>query len=131
MADQSENSELLEGMGSRLWRVREGCAVALGDAVQSRSMEVLAPHLEQMFYMTFRVMDDIKETVRQAGLKCARSLAAIAVRLCDVSHTPTEQASKAASIVLPFLLKKGITNDSEDVRYVSLSLSHALVGDVE
>jgi proteasome component ECM29 len=111
-------SELLEGMGSRMWRVREGCSAALGDAVQSRSMEILAPHLEQMFYMTFRVMDDIKETVRVAGLKCARSLATIAVRLCDVTYTPIEQATSAASIVLPFLLKKGVTNDSDDVRLV-------------
>lgn len=50
------------------------CLSGLADPLllQGRRWEELAPHFEALWGMTLRVIDDIKESVRVAGVTLAR-----------------------------------------------------------
>eukprot|EP01094_Clydonella_sp_ATCC50884_P016641 TRINITY_DN2767_c0_g1_i1.p1 TRINITY_DN2767_c0_g1~~TRINITY_DN2767_c0_g1_i1.p1 ORF type:complete len:1950 (+),score=547.43 TRINITY_DN2767_c0_g1_i1:123-5972(+) len=108
--------DLLAGLGSNLWRVRESCAAATAAAVLGQPMAKLSPFLERLFFMAFRVMDDIKDSVRKEGEKCAKAVSNVTIRLCDPSYTSEAEAKRAVSLVLPYLLERGLTNDAEEVR---------------
>lgn len=49
---------------------------ALGDLLQGRRWEQLAPVLGRVWEMLLRALDDIKESVRQAAAVTAKSLKA-------------------------------------------------------
>lgn len=111
--------ELVESLTSNLWRVREGSCLALSDALQSCQFEDIKEYLEELWYKCFKVIDDIKETVRKAADKAIRSLSHLTVRLCDPSQTSSVQAKQAMDIALPTLLKKGLINEAEPVKQFS------------
>lgn len=67
-------------------------------------------------------MDDIKETVRNAGDRLCRAVASLTGRLCDVSLTPVSEARQTMAIVLPLLLTEGIMNKFESIRKASISM---------
>ena len=52
--------ELLKEMGGRLWRNREAASLALADLLQGRRWQEVKDHLEQIWTMAFRAIDDIK-----------------------------------------------------------------------
>ncbi len=52
--------ELLKEMGGRLWRNREAASLALADLLQGRRWAEIKDHLEQIWSMAFRAIDDIK-----------------------------------------------------------------------
>ncbi len=65
--------ELLPGIGSRLWRVREASCLALADLLAGRRYESVKDYLVETYRLSMRAMDDIKETVRVAGLTLNRA----------------------------------------------------------
>lgn len=67
-------------------------------------------------------MDDIKETVRNAGDRLCRAVSSLTGRLCDVSLTPEPEARQTMGTVLPLLLTEGITSKVESVRKASISM---------
>ena len=79
-------------------------------------------HLKRLWSGTFRVMDDIKETVRISGEKLCRAVTSLTTRLCDVSLTDMSDAHKAMDIVLPFLLAEGILSKVDSVRKASIAV---------
>ncbi|KAK7677798.1 hypothetical protein QCA50_019231 [Cerrena zonata] len=77
-------SELLKSMGNKEWRVRQASSTALNDLIQVVSLEKYEGKLEDIWNMSFRVMDDIKESVRKEATKLTRSLSTILTRTADV-----------------------------------------------
>lgn len=67
-------------------------------------------------------MDDIKETVRNAGDKLCRAITSLTIRLCDVSLTEASDASRSMDIVLPFLLAEGIFSKVDSIRKASIGV---------
>ncbi|PRW21127.1 proteasome-associated ECM29-like protein isoform X1 [Chlorella sorokiniana] len=98
---------LLADMGGGQWRVREAASLATADLLQGRRWEELAPHFEALWGMTLRVIDDIKESVRVAGVNLARTVRGLTLRLADRELTPPAQGRQAIAIALPLLLEKG------------------------
>ncbi|PKI57789.1 hypothetical protein CRG98_021856 [Punica granatum] len=88
--------DLLTQCGSRLWRSREASS--------------------------FRAMDDIKETVRNAGDKLCRAVTSLTIRLCDVALTEESESRQAMDIVLPYLLKEGILSKVDSIRKASIGV---------
>jgi len=117
---------LLESMGSRQWRMREAAAMALRDLLPSRKFESVEPHLERVWYMVFRSMDDIKESVRVAGQGCARAVSSLSARLCDPRLTGKSEAEKAALLVVPVCLK-GYTSGVKETQQISVSLLTTII----
>ena len=71
-------SEILEdlrvNLTSNQWRVRESCCDALQDLLRGRSLECAIEVLPNLWHDLFRVMDDIKESVRLAATKTTAAL---------------------------------------------------------
>lgn len=114
--------ELLTQMSSREWRTREGSTAALNGLVLTYSIELYSGELKNILYMCFRVVDDIKESVRKEGLKLAKSLANILVGLVKSSTKISDnKKEELLTSLVPFLLgTNGISNSAKEVREFSL-----------
>ncbi|CAL4904358.1 unnamed protein product [Urochloa decumbens] len=114
--------DLLVQSGSRLWRSREASCLALADIIQGRRYSQVSKHLRKIWTTAFRAMDDIKETVRNAGDSLCRAVSSLTIRLCDVSLTSSSDANETMHIVLPYLLSEGILSKVSSVQKASISL---------
>ncbi|XVE59843.1 hypothetical protein DITRI_Ditri05aG0079400 [Diplodiscus trichospermus] len=114
--------DLLTQCGARLWRSREASCLALADIIQGRKFDQVGKHLKKIWLAAFRAMDDIKETVRNAGDKLCRAVTSLTIRLCDVSLTEASDASQSMDIVLPFLLAEGILSKVDSIRKASIGV---------
>jgi proteasome component ECM29 len=114
--------DLLVQCGSRLWRSREASCLALADIIQGRKFDQVKEHLKKLWIAAFRAMDDIKETVRNAGDKLCRAVTSLTIRICDVTLTELADAKQAMDIVLPFLLSEGIMSKVNSVRKASIGV---------
>ncbi|KAN0039348.1 hypothetical protein ACTA71_001542 [Dictyostelium dimigraforme] len=112
--------EVLQGMGTNSWRVREASCSAIPDTIQNATPEQILPYLEEIFYMSFRTLDDIKESVRKAAEVSMKSIGNVSARLCDPAYTSSTQAKEVLKLILPFILNKGISNDSNEVKQFSI-----------
>ncbi|KAG7829656.1 hypothetical protein KL920_002515 [Ogataea angusta] len=115
--------DLLTNMGAREWRVRQASTAAIQDLLRHVSFEEYEAHLGKIWTMAFRVMDDIKESVRAEGNSLTRYLATTMVnKISSVDHQ-TSNDSKILSQLVPFLLgSNGLLNDSDDVKNFALQI---------
>lgn len=114
--------ELLTQMANREWRTREGSTAALNDLVLTYSIDLFSGELKDILYMCFRVVDDIKESVRKEGLKLAKSLANTLIGLVKSStKIKDNKKEELLTSLVPFLLgTNGILNSAKEVREFSL-----------
>eukprot|EP00002_Diphylleia_rotans_P027784 TRINITY_DN5582_c0_g1_i1.p1 TRINITY_DN5582_c0_g1~~TRINITY_DN5582_c0_g1_i1.p1 ORF type:complete len:1767 (+),score=261.55 TRINITY_DN5582_c0_g1_i1:43-5343(+) len=112
--------ELIRGIGDRVWRTREASCMGLADILLGRKFEEVEPYLPQLWQMTYRAMDDVKETVRKAGQTAARAVASFSLRVCNPTLSPERDAKKAIDVVLPFIVHQGITSAVDEIRSFSL-----------
>jgi proteasome component ECM29 len=123
-------AELLKGMGNKEWRVRQALTTALIDLVQVVTLKAYEDQLEEIWSMSFRAMDDIKESVRKEGNKLTRSLAATITRRIQASTKADagDENSGFLETLLPFLLgTKGLLSDADDIRDFALTTVLKLV----
>lgn len=78
--------------------------------------------MKSIWIAAFRAMDDIKETVRNAGDRLFRAVSSLTGRLCDVSLTPVPEARQTMAIVLPLLLTEGIMSKVDSIRKASIGM---------
>ena len=81
--------------------------------LQGRRWAQLEPHLEEMWVMTMRAMDDVKESCRAAAATTMHTLQSVTLRLADPAATAAEDAAKAMNMMLPFLLTKCRTSPTQ------------------
>ncbi|AAS51165.2 ACL063Wp [Eremothecium gossypii ATCC 10895] len=115
-------NELLASMGNKEWRVREAGVNAIVDLIQSSSFEQYGSQIQELWTMTFRVMDDIKDSVREAGLKLAKVLSKslVATITSEVKQNLVDP-DHILEILLPFLLgPKGFNSSAEAVQKFAL-----------
>ncbi|GEQ71220.1 hypothetical protein JCM33374_g4901 [Metschnikowia sp. JCM 33374] len=97
--------------------------VALNNLLQTQPLEKYESKLEDVWNMSFRSMDDIKESVRKEGQTLSKTLARILIRSADL-NTGKVSASKATEVLdhlIPlFIGTKGLLSDVEDVRSFAL-----------
>jgi Proteasome stabiliser len=110
----------LTSMTSRQWRVREAGAGGLRDLLPSRRWNEVGHHLEQLWYVGLRAMDDIKESVRTAADRAGRALSSLSIRLCDANMSGAATASAAVSVVVPAILP-AFTHSVKEVRVLATS----------
>jgi proteasome component ECM29 len=118
---------LIADIGGAQWRAREAGALAAADLLQGRRWDALAPHFSKLWEMTFRVMDDVKETTRLAGVALARGMRNLTLRLADPEHTPAAQGREAVSAALPLLLEKGMPSRVPEVQALAADAVSRLV----
>ncbi|KAF3393848.1 Proteasome component ECM29 [Penicillium rolfsii] len=109
--------DLLKSMLSgREWRVRQASCAAVADLVSGRRAEKYAHYLDEIYGKAFKLLDDIKESVRVAALKLCQTITNSVIRTLE-----TNGSEKRAGILLgsavPFLLSdKGLDSSVEEVR---------------
>nr|POE48406.1 proteasome component ecm29 [Quercus suber] len=110
----------LEGAG-REWRVRQASCAAIADLVQGRPIEKYEGYLESIWTQCFKVLDDIKETVRAAAASLARTLTGVLTRTLEADHSATKNAAAMLKHVLPFLLSpSGLESSAKEVQAFSV-----------
>ena len=114
--------ELLGECGSRQWRARQSAASALAELLSGRRFVEVEPYLERVWTVSLRVVDDIKETVREVGKTLCRSVRGLTVRLCDAHHSSPEETRKTIAAVLPLLLQTGLLSPVKEIQSLSMDV---------
>lgn len=113
--------DLLQNILGKEWRVRQACCAAIADLVQGRRLEKYEPYLERIWAVCFKVLDDIKESVRAAAASLARVMTGVLTRALEADTTASKNASAMLKHVLPFLLStSGIESGAEEVQTFAL-----------
>ncbi|KAH7402028.1 proteasome stabiliser-domain-containing protein [Phaeosphaeria sp. MPI-PUGE-AT-0046c] len=114
--------DLLASILGKEWRVRQACCAAIADLVQGRSVEKYEKYLSQVWDKCFKVLDDIKETVRVSASSLARVLTTLLTRSLEAGDSSLKSATAQLSRVLPFLFStSGLESSAEEVRMFSVS----------
>ncbi|EEQ44746.1 conserved hypothetical protein [Candida albicans WO-1] len=113
--------ELLTSMGKKEWRTRQGSTAAMNDLLQMVELNKYQSKLDDIWTMSFRVMDDIKESVRKEGTNLTKSLATKLTRLLETNSNASTNTKSILSFLIPFLLgSKGLLSDSQEVKDFAL-----------
>uniref|UniRef100_A0A8C9YF89 Ecm29 proteasome adaptor and scaffold n=1 Tax=Sander lucioperca TaxID=283035 RepID=A0A8C9YF89_SANLU len=109
--------DVLSNLTSNTWRVRESSCLALNDLIRGRQADDLIDHLAEMWETLFRVLDDIKESVRKAADLTLKTLSKVCTRMCESTGSA---AQRTVAVLLPTLLEKGIVSNVSEVRSLSI-----------
>ncbi|CAN9510455.1 unnamed protein product [Ophioblennius macclurei] len=109
--------DVISNLTSPTWRVRESSCLALNDLIRGRQADDLIDHLAEIWETLFRVLDDIKESVRKAADLTLKTLSKVCTRMCESSGSG---AQRTVAVILPTLLEKGIVSNVSEVRSLSI-----------
>ncbi|KAL1595663.1 proteasome component M29 [Paraconiothyrium brasiliense] len=117
--------DLLTSILTKEWRVRQASCAAISDLVQGRNIDKYEKYLGDIWDKCFKVLDDIKESVRAAAASLARVLTGILTRSLEAGDSSVKTANAMLSRVLPFLFSgSGLESSAEEVRMFAV---HTLV----
>jgi len=114
-------AELQREITSPQWRVRESCCVALVELLRGRTLDTCVETLTLLWADIFRVMDDIKESVRLAAHKAAQALTRLSVKMCDGAISGPKLGERAVRAILPPLMEKGLSSTVAEVKAVTIA----------
>ncbi|XP_045903275.1 proteasome adapter and scaffold protein ECM29 [Micropterus dolomieu] len=109
--------DVISNLTSNTWRVRESSCLALSDLIRGRQADDLIDHLAEIWETLFRVLDDIKESVRKAADLTLKTLSKVCTRMCESTGSA---AQRTVAVLLPTLLEKGIVSNVSEVRSLSI-----------
>uniref|UniRef100_A0A8K9UHC7 Ecm29 proteasome adaptor and scaffold n=1 Tax=Oncorhynchus mykiss TaxID=8022 RepID=A0A8K9UHC7_ONCMY len=109
--------DVISNLTNNIWRARESACLALNDLIRGRNADDLIDHLEEIWETLFRVLDDIKESVRKAADITLKTLSKVCTRMCESSGLA---AQRTVAVLLPTLLDKGIVSNVPEVRSLSI-----------
>ena len=113
-------NDLLKNILGKEWRVRQASCAAIADLVQGRRFEKYEKYLATIWELTFKVCDDIKESVRGAAMSLARVLTGILTRGLEAGESSASTGEKMVKQVLPFLLgPSGLESGAPEVQEFS------------
>ena len=112
--------DLKNNMLSGLWRVRESCCNALTDLLKGgRNLESISGELGNFWSLLFKLVDDIKESVRNSAELALKSLQRVTISY-SVAVSNVNTSEKTISSVLPILIKNGLQSSLNEVRNTSV-----------
>uniref|UniRef100_A0A8C1YNA4 Ecm29 proteasome adaptor and scaffold n=1 Tax=Cyprinus carpio TaxID=7962 RepID=A0A8C1YNA4_CYPCA len=109
--------DVISSLTSNMWRVRESSCLALNDLIRGRQADEIIDRLSEIWETLFRVLDDIKESVRKAADLTLKTLSKVCVRMCESTGVT---AQRTVAVLLPTLLDKGIVSNVTEVRTLSI-----------
>ncbi|XP_008315268.1 proteasome adapter and scaffold protein ECM29 isoform X2 [Cynoglossus semilaevis] len=109
--------DVISNLTGNTWRVRESSCLALNDLIRGRQADDLIDNLAEMWETLFRVLDDIKESVRKAADLALKTLSKVCIRMCESTGSA---AQRTVAVLLPTLLEKGIVSNVPEVRSLSI-----------
>ncbi|XP_017281248.1 proteasome adapter and scaffold protein ECM29 isoform X2 [Kryptolebias marmoratus] len=109
--------DVISNLTNNAWRVRESSCLALNDLIRGRQTDDVIDHMAEMWETLFRVLDDIKESVRKAADLALKTLSKVCIRMCESTGAA---AQRTVAMLLPTLLEKGIVSSVSEVRSLSI-----------
>jgi proteasome component ECM29 len=113
-------ADLQQNLNHHLWRNRESSCLALGDLLSVCQLEDVVPHLPVLWSMCLKVLDDIKESVREAAGVACKLLSKVTIRACDPNGPGASEAIKVLGDMFPVLLEQGMSSRVQESRVISL-----------
>ncbi|KAL2808674.1 proteasome stabiliser-domain-containing protein [Aspergillus granulosus] len=115
-------SDLLKSLLSgREWRVRQASCAAISDLIQGRQPDVYAKYVDEIFTKAFKLVDDIKETVRISALKLCQTITGSVIRTLEASNSDSKRVNTMLESTIPFLLSdKGMESSVQEVQVFAL-----------
>ncbi|KAE8147028.1 proteasome stabiliser-domain-containing protein [Aspergillus avenaceus] len=115
--DEIMNDLLKSIITGREWRVRQASCAAIADLVHGRRPERYSKYMMEIFTKGFKLVDDIKETVRVTALQLCQAITNAIIRTLETSNSDTKQAVSMLASTIPFLLSdRGMESSVEEVR---------------
>ena len=109
--------DLLKSVVSgREWRAREASCAAITDLVQGREVDKFENYLDDIWTVAFKVLDDVKESVRVAAMKLCRNLTSMLLRNLEVAQGITKRATTMLNHAMPFLLQQMHSGAGKEVQ---------------
>ncbi|RKF57342.1 Proteasome component ECM29 [Erysiphe neolycopersici] len=109
-------TDLLKIILGNEWRSRQASCAALASLVQGRDFEKYEKCLHEIWYVAFKLLDDIKGSVREAAQSLSVNLTNTLVRQIE-SGNHSKYANSMLKEVIPFLLsEQGLDSSAQDVR---------------
>lgn len=119
--------DLLKNILGKEWRTRQASCAAIADLVQGRQFEKYEKFLGRIWDVAFKVLDDIKGSVRKAAESLCQVLSGILVRQLE-QGTSSKNAQAGLEQVMPFLFStRGLESSSTDVQKFAYSTVLKLV----
>ena len=113
-------NDIEKNMLSNLWRIRESCCLALCDLLKGgRNLEPISHKFGIFWSLLFKVIDDIKESVRQAAEIAIKSLNRVTIAY-SASISNLSICESTIKSVLPILIQDGLNSKLEPVRDISV-----------
>lgn len=112
--------DIEQNMLSNLWRVRESCCLALCDLFKGgRNLEAISAKFGVFWSLLFKLIDDIKESVRLAAELALKSLNRVTIAYSSAvsSLTVCENTIKG---VIPILIQDGLNSKLDQVRDITV-----------
>ena len=115
--------DLLVSIIGKEWRVRQASCAAIADLIQGRALDKTSGYLARIWTMAFKVLDDIKESVRVSAMSLCRVLTGMLVRSVEAGSS-TKNASAMLDNVMPFLMSPaGLEASAQEVQALALGRS--------
>lgn len=102
------------------WRAREASCAAIADLVQGREVEKYGKYLDRIWNVAFKVLDDVKESVRVAAMKLCRTLTNMLLRNLEVGEGTTKRATTMLKHAVPFLLEQMENGGAKEVQQYAI-----------
>ncbi|KAI9683351.1 MAG: proteasome component M29 [Trizodia sp. TS-e1964] len=111
--------DILKSVLGKEWRVRQASCAAIADLIQGRIIDKYEKYLSQIWTLAFKVLDDIKESVRTAAMNLCRVLTGTLIRNLESGHSHTTDAM--LKNVMPFLMSPaGVEASAQEVQMFAL-----------
>lgn len=98
------------------WRAREASCAAIIDLLQGREIDKYEKYLDDVWKVAFKVLDDVKETVRAAAMKLCRTLTHMLIQNLEVGVGTTKRAKIMLNHAIPFLLERMEGGSAKEVQ---------------
>ena len=113
--------DLLQSVVSgKEWRAREASCAAISDLVQGREVEKFEKYLDDIWKVAFKVLDDVKETVRLAAMKLCRTLTSMLIRNLEVGEGNSKRSAAMLNHAMPFLLQQMDNGGAKEVQQYAI-----------
>ena len=115
--------ELLKSiMDGKEWRVREASSLAITHLIQGQPVEKYDKYLQDILTKAFKVLDDIKDSVRVAASKLSQTLTNVALHALETGDARSKRARLMLEHLIPFLMGPGgLESGSEEVQKFSMN----------
>jgi proteasome component ECM29 len=109
-------------MTGKEWRVRQASCAAIADLIQGRPIEKYDKYLKEILTKAFKVLDDIKASVRQAAFALCRVLTHVVIGILESGDSNSKRAKTILEHIIPFLLSHdGIESTAQEVQVYAIS----------